>query len=70
MERCGQRSRATDVAESVCMYTVCVSAGHNREAYKTAELIDMPFELWTRVKEPSLTTLYTNEECQRRCNWV
>ena len=23
-----------------------------------------------KIKVPSLTTLYTNEECQRRGNWV
>ena len=38
------RPVATDVAWSVC---VCASVGHNREPYKTAEPIEMPFGLWT-----------------------
>jgi len=43
------RPLSTVVARSVCL-SVFVSVGHSRQPYKTAKLLEVPFELRTRVQ--------------------
>ena len=51
-----KRPIVKDLSRSVCLsiwlsacLSVHVSVGHNREPYRNAEPIEVPFEVWTRV---------------------
>jgi len=37
------------IVTDIVAWSVCRSVSHDREPCKTAEPIDMPFELWTQV---------------------